>query len=317
MKEKILIIKLGYTETLDKEQDSRVVSLGDVLRTTPLLHIYKEDYVTWVTSEEAFPLLAENPFIHRLMHFDPINIEQLKSEEFDVVINLEKVPGICALADKIRARRIRYGFTFNSQTGDAEALDKAYEVLAVSFNPKYKKENKRNLQEMLFEMVGKNFNGEECILGYKPQTQEVYDLGFNIYVGKKWPTKAWPMENWDKLQELLKGEFSITRQDKQGKEVLENLYRYIDWINSCNTLISNDSLGLHIALTLKKKVLALIGPTSGGELEFYGYGKAIFPEGLIDCRPCFGTKCLKFNDSCLNLITPERVAEEVRNLLKK
>lgn len=315
MKNKILIIKLGYTEILDKVEDSRVVSLGDVLRTTPLLYAYKEDYVTWVTSEEAFPLLADNPLISRLLHFDLINSLQLLSEEFDVVINLEKVPGICAWADKIRARKIRYGFTFNSQTGNSEALDKAYEVLAVSFNPKYKKENKRTFQELLFEMVEKKFNGEECILGYKPTTPEIYDLGFNIFVGKKWPSKAWPIENWDRLQEILKQDFSITRQDKQEKEILTNLYTYMDWINSSKFLITNDSLGLHIALALKKNVLALFGPTSPRELYLYNRGKVIFPDESLDCMPCFEPKCSKYENSCIKLISPEKVAKEIKDYI--
>lgn len=40
--EKILIITTGYSEILDMESDSRTVSFGDVLKTTPLLHVYKE-----------------------------------------------------------------------------------------------------------------------------------------------------------------------------------------------------------------------------------------------------------------------------------
>ena len=38
---KVLIIKTGYSEFLDNGDESRKVSLGDVLRTTPLLHVYK------------------------------------------------------------------------------------------------------------------------------------------------------------------------------------------------------------------------------------------------------------------------------------
>jgi len=41
MQTKILIIKLGYSETLDPEI-GRVPSLGDVLRTTPILHALRE-----------------------------------------------------------------------------------------------------------------------------------------------------------------------------------------------------------------------------------------------------------------------------------
>ena len=40
MKTKILIIKLGYSETLDQDI-GRVPSFGDVLRTTPILWALK------------------------------------------------------------------------------------------------------------------------------------------------------------------------------------------------------------------------------------------------------------------------------------
>lgn len=312
-KEKILIIKTGYTEILDRDQDSRIVSLGDVLRTTSLLHKYKNNHVTWVTSEESKPLLNNNPYINRLLSFDLLTTLQLESEEFDRIINLEKVPGVCALSDKIRARRSRYGFTFNTQTGEAEALDHAYEVLSVSFNPKYKKENKRTFQDLLFEMVGETFKGEEYILGYKPETKEIYDLGFNTKVGSKWPSKEWPIKNWDKLEELLKKDYSISRQEKQGDKVTKNLEGYMDWINSCKILITNDSLGLHLALALKRKVVGLFGPTSTGEVYFYGRGKIILPEGNLGCIPCFSPKCLEYEQSCINKISPEKVAEEIKS----
>ena len=313
-KQKILIIKTGYTEVLDVEQNSRIVSLGDILRTTCLLHKYKNDHVTWLTSEEGKPLLEGNKYISRLLNLDFINAYQLESEEFDKVINFEKIPGICALSDRIRARRSRYGFTFNSQTGKAEALDKAYEVLVVSFNPEYKKNNKRTFQELLFEMVGEEFNGEEYILGYWPKTGEIYDVGFNTNVGNKWPSKAWPKEKWDNLEELIGAEFSISRQDKQDDAVLKNLHSYIDWINSCKILITNDSLGLHLAITLKKKVIALFGPTSADELYFYTNNRVILPQNFYKCLPCFEQNC--FNDKyCMDDVLPERVYKELKSLM--
>ena len=112
-KEKVLIIKTGYSEILDDAHDGRISSLGDVLRVTTILHRFKDSHVTWVTSKEVYPLLADNPYIDRLLIFDLITSLQLLSEEFDKIINLEKVSGICALSDRIRARRNRFGFTFN------------------------------------------------------------------------------------------------------------------------------------------------------------------------------------------------------------
>ncbi len=42
MKEKVLIIKLAYSETLDEEIGLET-SLGDMLRTTVVLHLFKDE----------------------------------------------------------------------------------------------------------------------------------------------------------------------------------------------------------------------------------------------------------------------------------
>lgn len=312
---KVLIIKTGYSEILEGGSNSRRVSFGDILRTTPLLHLYKNNNVTWVTDFDAFPLLEDNPFISKLLPYDFTTVLQLGAEEFDIVINLEKIPGICVLADRIRTRHSRHGFTFNSQTGEAEAYDKAYDVLTVSSDPNAKKDNKRTSQELLFEMIGAKWNGEEYVLGYKPKTDEKYDIVLNTQIGQKWPTKSWPMEYWDQLEKMLEAEgLKVTRQDKQSKEILNNLNLYMDWLNSGKVIISNDSLGMHLGIALHKKVLGLFGPTPHQEVYFYGKGKAILPEPLIECVPCFKGKCGN-GKNCIETITPKRVFEEARLLL--
>ena len=55
---KILIVKMGYSETLDSHM-SRISSLGDVLRTTVILHLFKNDHVTWLVDEKAYLLNLE------------------------------------------------------------------------------------------------------------------------------------------------------------------------------------------------------------------------------------------------------------------
>lgn len=314
--EKILIIKTGYSEILDRQSNSRRVSLGDVLRTTVLLNLYKGKNVTWVTDEYAMPLLEGNPYITHLLPYDLTTILQLEVEEFDIVINLEKVAGLCALADKVKAWK-KYGFRLNSRTGKAESYDKAFEVLTVSSDSKLKKENQRTSQELLFEMVGAKWNGEEYVLGYKPLTKENFDVALNIYVGKKWPSKVWAQESWDLLEAILKSRgFSVTRQDKQEPEVLENLNKYMDWLNSHKLIITSDSLGLHLALAMKKRVLGLFGPTPHKEVYFYNLGKEIIPEENFECLPCFSPKC-ENEKFCMNSISPQKVAEEAIKILSE
>ena len=308
-RKKVLIIKLGHSETLDAEI-SRKSSLGDVLRTTVILHALKNDDVAWLVDESAYPLLEGNPYISRILAYDTSAAIQLQEEIFDTVINFEKVPGICALADRIDAWK-KYGFRFDRQTGRAEAHDGAEEVLSMCLNVDEKKGGNIYWQEALLGMIGETWKKEEYILGYKPMSKEIYDIGFNYDVGKKWPNKAWPNKNWKDIEELIGGRYSISWQ--QG---LKNIEEYIEWINSCRLLLTNDSLGLHIALALKKKVVALFGPTAHREVYLYDRGVVILPRGDYKCLPCLSPKCAN-NVFCMDNISIEQVFNAIKKLLNE
>ncbi|EKD26356.1 MAG: ADP-heptose-LPS-heptosyl transferase II [uncultured bacterium] len=307
---KILIIKVGYSETLDSEI-SNYTSYGDVLRSTVLLNLYKDAHVTWLVDEKAFPILKYNPYINRILRYDLSSVLQLQSEHFDTVINLEKVPGLCALTDKITAWR-RYGFRFDSKTGEAESYDGSHVVLEMCKNIEKKKNITVCWQEGLFEMVGAKWNEQEYILGYKPKTKQNYNIGFNYQVGNKWPLKAWPEKNWKELEKLINGKYSISWQ--QG---LNNMEEYFDWINSCELIVTNDSFGMHIAIALKKKIIALFGPTNHRENYLYNLGIALYPNNDFSCEkfPCRDFNCVKFDDTCMRLIAPNKVFEEIQNLI--
>jgi len=300
---KILIIKLGYSETLIPEIGSNC-SLGDVFRTTAVLHLFKDDHVTWLTDIAAVPLLEGNPYIDRIMSFDLLSVLQLEEERFDKVINLEKVPGICGLADKISAWS-NFGFRLDQETGAAEAYEMSYEALAVATRENIKKLNNKTWVELLFEMLGAQWQGESFVLGYKPKTVPEFDLGFNIHVGKLLPLKTWPEKNWHGLAELGAGQFTITYQQS-----LDNLYGYMDWINSCRMLITSDTLGLYLGIALGKKVLGLFGPTSGREQSSHPNLKIIYPDIERDCLPCFQKQC-DYDDPCMNYISPSQVLDAI------
>src|SRR5512138_2746502 len=142
---KVLIIKLGYSETIDAGI-SKVTSLGDVLRTTVILHAFKDDQVTWLVDEAAYPLLENNPFIHRILPYDLTSVLQLQRERYDTVINLEKVPGVCALADSVAAWR-RYGFRFDEAKGEAEAYDRCENIFTLCKDTDLKRSHKGSWQQ--------------------------------------------------------------------------------------------------------------------------------------------------------------------------
>ena len=188
---KILIIKTGFSEFLDRGI-STTVSLGDVLICTSLLHLYKKDEVTWVTDWQARQLLQNNPYIRHLLIFGTKTLEQLKGQEFDILINLEKDIGICTFVNQIKTKK-KYGFYFNDTTHHITTRHKFTQYLLAG--QENHKDIKKNALEILYETVGEEWKGQGLVLGVKPSSKPRYDIGFNYAVGSKWPTKAWPLDH--------------------------------------------------------------------------------------------------------------------------
>lgn len=277
---KILIVKLGLSETLDPEI-GRISSLGDVLRTTPILQPLKNKYpdskITWVVDDAAYPLVSHNKNIDRVLVWDTFTGFQLMEERFDIVINLEKIPGLCAITNRINAWK-KYGFRFDEISGSYNVYEGSEYAFDLCTKHEIKRSNNKYWQEILIEMIGCQWNEQPYNLGYQPKTVEKFDVGFNYKVGSKFPQKAWEENNWKMLQSKL-DENSITVSWQEG---LSNIYEYIDWINSNRLIVTCDSLGLHIALALGKPIVAMFGPTSSGEVLFYSGCKVIERDRMTD-----------------------------------
>lgn len=277
---KILIIKLGLSETLDPEI-GHVISLGDVLRTTPILYALKELYssghITWVADDRARALLDNNPMIDRLLVWDSFIGFQLLSEKFDIVINLEKIAGLCALSNMINAWK-KYGFRFDETMGSYQAFGGAEYAMELCSIEDAKKNNDKVWQQILVEMLGHKWDEQPYSLGYKPKSEKIYDVGFNYQVGSKFPEKAWSEQKWHELEQAL----SYKKMAISWQQGLANLYEYMDWIASCKMLVSSDSLGLHIALAFGIPVVGLFGPTSAKEIHFYGKSSVIQKTKMSD-----------------------------------
>jgi len=310
MAKKLLIIKLGYTETLDSSL-SLTTSLGDVLRTTFILHFFKDYQISWLVDESAVPLLEGNKRIDNILVYNSNMLNDLKKENFDVIINLEKLPEICLFANYLKAKTY-FGFGLDG-SGDKIVTyhPKGETLVKISQDVNERKKNEECWQKLLAESLDRAWNGEEYVLGYVPKTKISYDIGFNWATSKKWTNKAWPKSYWEELESLLKDKYSISWQ--QG---INSLYDYIDWINSCRLIITSDSLGLHLCLAIKKPVISLFGPTSPNEVYFYDCGSYVLPESPYDCIPCLKPVCDK-EKKCIEYISPQRLKEKIEDELKK
>ncbi len=302
---RVLIIKTGFSEFLDRGI-STTVSFGDVLMCTAILNLYKEDHVTWVTSFKGSPLLEENPYIDELMVFGSDALKKIGDNSYDVLINLEKDIGLCAYLSQIKAKR-RYGFYFNEDEKDISTYHRSTRYL-LSGQENHKKIRKSSL-EILFEAIGKRWNKEGFVLGYKPKSKVIHDIGFNFEVGSKWPTKAWPQDKWEALEKLLHKKYSISWQKGQ-----KDIYRYIDWIHSCKIIVTSDSLGQILGQVLGKKVVSLFGSTNHKRME--GIPGISVIASTLKCphRPCYLSIC-KHDKFCMDYIEPAKVAAKCEELL--
>src|SRR3990172_428422 len=93
---RILIIKLG--------------AIGDVMRSTPLLHRFKKDYpsphITWVTHT---PEILPKEWVNEIYRFDFASVYKIENTEYDIAVNLDKDKEACMLLNNVKAKR-KFGF---------------------------------------------------------------------------------------------------------------------------------------------------------------------------------------------------------------
>ena len=70
---KVLIIKLGYSETFHPRVDDGP-SLGDIFMTTMILRPLKDHHITWLVDRAGLPLLEGIPHIDSVLPYNPISV---------------------------------------------------------------------------------------------------------------------------------------------------------------------------------------------------------------------------------------------------
>lgn len=322
---------------------------GDVLRTTPLLPALKRKYplshITWLLDGESADLLLHNPYIDRLLCFDLESVLPLLVAKFDLLISLDKEPGLTALASKIGAAQKR-GFGLN-EFGNLTIFNPAAEYayrLGVDNGLKFFK-NRKTYQEIIHEVAELPYARDEYIFELPNEAREKARsfikrrrlsgrrpaIGLNTGSGTKFETKQWPAGHYLKLISLLTQKMkasvfllggprekelnrflaqkSRARVDDTGTD--NSLLEFAGFISFLDLIVTSDTLGMHLAIALKKPVIALFGSTCPQEIELYGRGSKIFLGA--DCSPCYKQTCP--DPKCMTAIRPERVFSEIRRFI--
>lgn len=291
---KISIIKLG--------------AAGDVVRTTTLLHLFKNDSVDWITSKENAILLKDNPFISRLIKSDVL--ETTKFDNYDLVINLED-----NLESANIVSRLKYKDLFGCYLDKSDKLtytENSSPWFDLSLISKFGKQradelkyfNQLSFQELVFNGLGYKFQGENYILPSSPDMDLKGDIAISSKAGNRWPMKNWAY--FDELAKLLIAEGFIVNYLPHRSTMLEHLSD----VKNHKLLISGDSLPMHFALGSNIKCLTFFLCTSANEIYNYGVQTKLVSPFL---KEFFYRQ--DFDERAIKVFSVEEVLEVLRKII--
>jgi ADP-heptose:LPS heptosyltransferase len=254
----VLIIKLGAT--------------GDVVRTTPLLHLLK-DSVTWITAAKNAVFLeglADN-----LRHFSWEERARALDIPYDLAINLEDTPEVALFLKSARPTEI-FG-AYADSSGKLCYTDNSkcwFNLSLISSHGRQEADrlkllNRKSYQELIFAGLELHFAAEPYLLPEPIKTGLSGDVAIAAEAGPIWPMKRWAY--YGELKQRLENKGLIVNVLPKRPSLLEHLS---DVRNHC-CLVGGDSLPMHLALGTLTRCVTLFTCTSPWEIYDYGIQKKI------------------------------------------
>ncbi len=327
-------------------------AMGTVLRTTSLLpairRCYPDAYVVWVTMKACLPLLEHNPLVDEAVGYEPATADWLAAQRFDVVLSCDKSRPAASLAARVPAgRRLGYGI---GPTGAIVPLNpEAAEHYAVGLDDHRKFfVNRKTEQQLLTEALDLPYARDEYVLVLSDEERLfVADarrrfglegapvVGLNTGCSDLFPYKKIPVVQQAEIVDRLHAEFpgvrvallggredternrEIARLARTGDRVVrtptdEGLRRGLLYTDLCDLVISGDTLGMHMAIALRKEVVAWFGISCEQEIDLFDRGEKLVAH--VGCRPCWKKRC-DLEPKCYDRVSTDEVIAAVRRRL--
>jgi heptosyltransferase-2 len=319
--------------------------LGDTVLTTPLIaELAMRGPVDVVTTPGAATVLANNPAIRTLIPYDKHGVDggfggflrlarRLRASQYDVAFLAQQSlrSGALAFASGARSRRgfvAAPGRVFYTDTieyrREAHHAQRLLDLAGSAVSAK--------LKPSLFPGIAERA-AVDRLLSLNESVSEAPMVA--LAPGSVWATKRWPY--FPDLASTLGREARIvvigSAEDQAlAKEVARaggtasinaagslSLLASAELIRRCRVLVTNDSSPQHLASAMGTPTVTLFGPT----VPEFGFGPlapsshAIGHESM-SCRPCDShgpTKCPLGHWRCMLELSPEQVAQRVRQIL--
>ncbi len=318
-------------------------AMGHVLQTTALLPAIKRKYpqshISWITLHNTHLLLQNITYLDAVYVWEPESWLILQSMKFDVLMNVDKSRRSCGFAMAMDAKK-KLGFGLNENGVIVPFNREAHEnyLLGLDDSRKFRANDKPGVQ-ILHETFGLEFRRDEYILeltseekafcvAYRRKLDIPEDhlvVGFNTGCSTLYPNKKMTVEQHAALIGRLSQHEGLTLLLLGGKEdtvrnaeierrvgtriistpTTEGIRRGICYENVCDVVVTGDSYGMHLAVALNKYVIVWFGVSSWTEIDLYGRGEKLIPEGLA-CSPCWKQRC-PYNLECIQMIDLDRI----------
>ncbi|MFH1753364.1 MAG: lipopolysaccharide heptosyltransferase II, partial [Candidatus Omnitrophota bacterium] len=325
--------------------------LGDVLFTTPFIRAirgrFPSSHIACLVVPRCKDLLEGNPNVNEVIIYDEDGLHKsligklkliaaLRRKRFDGAFVLHRsftralLMYLSGIKNRIGYNTKKRGFLLTKAVDEPIGslhkveyfLDLARACGADANAGEYdfivRDQERRDVGEFLKK---KGISGEDTLIVLNP--------------GGNWPPKRWPKESFaelsDRLSDELNAKVLITGAPSDmklahdimalankkpvsaaGKTTLKSLGAVME---RADLMISSDSGPMHLALSVKSKVIALFGPTSDAITGPYGNRNNFYViKKDIDCEvPCYDFTCR--DHRCMKAITVDEVLAKAKEIL--
>ncbi|MCI0527275.1 MAG: glycosyltransferase family 9 protein, partial [Nitrospira sp.] len=332
----------------------RFSSIGDIILTSPVIRVLREKFpdarIDMVVKQEYAELVSTNPRLDHIYTFDKKTglpgllslIQQVRSIRYDLILDLHRNLRSSLLYWGGGAiRRLRYCRPTLKRAllvyGGINLYKEIVPVPDLYFRPLKKlglANDGKGLE--LWPTPGHQGKATALLLENQVKDSELL-IGFSpmaAHTMKRWEQKGFItlgvalVERYGARIVIFGGKDDRARGEEIARAIPHNpvvacgklsLLESAALIGRCYLLVTNDTGVMHMGVAMKRKVVALFGPTSE-ELGFYPYyTEYTVISKALDCKPCtsIGTNiCKKGTHACMKSISYKEVLAAVERLLK-
>ena len=322
----------------------RFSSIGDIVLTTPVIRCLKKQVpdaeVHFLTKSSFLPVVEHNPYIdkiHLLAHSWELMIEELKTENYDYIIDLHH---------NTKTLRVKSALKVKSYSFYKLNIEKyIYTSVKLNILPKIHIVD-RYLKTVESFGVKNDGEGLDYFITKEEETKKEdipasHSAGYvACVIGAALGTKQWPVHKWKEFCRQLNHPVILLGGPEDvaaGNEIaaLDDIKVYnacgkfrlnesADLVRKAKMVVTNDTGLMHIAAAYKKPIISLWGNTvpSFGMTPHYGSGmvpNTIVQVNKLWCRPCSKIgykKCPLGHFKCMEKIEVEQVLQIVQQSLK-